>query len=250
MGVGGVDRCAHQPAPGFRTGQEVVAAAQLRQPTPLHQHRRHPLLSQHRSSPFHIGGRGDGQATQQASLVKVGGEQVGQGQQLIAVGLDRLGLQQHRPSPRHHYRIDQLRDRQGRQGPGRGLYQAAVEQHAGLEGRHRQIAEHRLDLGRERLGRQGINPANAAGVLGGDTAQGRAAVNLQRHEGLQIGLNTRTTAGITTADGERDRRSCYHDALGHGPSACLRAISCPTKGNIVGAQAVMGITRSRPACLA
>ena len=84
--------------------------------------------------------------------MEVGGEQVGQGQQVIAVGLDRLGLQQHRPSPRHHHRIDQLRDRQGRQGPGRGLDQAAVEQHAGLEGRHLQIAEHRLDLGRERLG--------------------------------------------------------------------------------------------------
>ena len=30
-------------------------------------------------------------------------------------------------------------------------------------------------------------------------------MNLQRHEGLEVGLNARTTAGITTADGEGDR---------------------------------------------
>jgi hypothetical protein len=82
---------------------------------------------------------------------------------------------------------------------------AAVEQHARLEGRHRQIAEHRLDLSAQRLRRQRIHPADTTGVLGGDAAQGRAAVNLQGREGLEVGLDASTTTGITAADGERNR---------------------------------------------
>ena len=50
-------------------------------------------------------------------------------------------------------------------------------------------------------------------------------MDLQRHEGLEVGLDASATAGITTADGERDRWSCCHDALDRGSSACLRAIS-------------------------
>ena len=181
-----------------------VAAPGGRQTTALQQHTERTERSDGFGRTLHAGLVFDRQSAEQAGLVDVGREQVGQGKQQRHQGRDRLGLEQNRASAGHHHRINHPGNGQRRDCQRCGDDTVAVEQHAGLEGSRRQIPAHRFNLGRHCCCGQRIQPLHPQGVLSRNAGQGRTAMHPQHRECFEIGLDAGTTAGITAADRERE----------------------------------------------
>ena len=84
---------------------------------------------------------------------------------------------------------------------------ARLRQHADLHRAHVEIGEHGVDLRGDEVGRHVVDGGHAPGVLRGQRGDHRGAVDAERREGLQIGLDAGAAAGIGARDGDGDRRS-------------------------------------------
>src|SRR5262249_52695954 len=62
-----------------------------------------------------------------------------------------------------------------------------------------------VDLRGDEGGRQLMDGGDAAGALGRQRRDRRGAIDAERREGLEIGLNAGTAAGVGAGDGERVR---------------------------------------------
>ena len=68
-----------------------------------------------------------------------------------------------------------------------------------------EIGEHRVDLRGDEIRRHVVDAGDALGVLRGQRGDHRRAIDAERREGLQVGLDARAAAGIRTRDGDGDR---------------------------------------------
>ena len=62
-------------------------------------------------------------------------------------------------------------------------------QHADLDRRDSEVVEDRLDLRADNCGRRIVDRPHAARILGGERGDHARAIDAERREGLQIGLN-------------------------------------------------------------
>ena len=88
-----------------------------------------------------------------------------------------------------------------------------VAEHADLDRGDVEILENRVDLRARRSSRRsGVDRADAERVLRGHRRDRARAVDAERGEGLEIGLDPRAAAGIRAGDRQRDRRPRGHGA--------------------------------------
>ena len=73
-------------------------------------------------------------------------------------------------------------------------HNASARQHADLDRPHVEILDHRLDLGRDDLGRGDVDGAHAERVLRGQRRDRAGAIDAERGEGLEVGLNAGAAA--------------------------------------------------------
>ena len=90
-------------------------------------------------------------------------------------------------------------------------HHGGVVQHADLDGVGTNVAQHGVDLARQKLGRQRVDAAHAQGVLRGDGGDGGGAKAAQRGNGFQVGLNARAATRVGARDGQH---------AGHGEARC------------------------------
>ena len=88
---------------------------------------------------------------------------------------------------------------------GHGLDDAAVEQHAGLDGLDRIALQHGAQLRLDHRGSDGLDGAHALQVLGGDGGDDAGAVDAAGGKRLDIGLDAGAASRIGAGDGQGDR---------------------------------------------
>lgn len=126
----------------------------------------------------HVGEGADGHVGQHLGLRQVGREHRGHGQQLLAEGVDSVGLHQGRPTGRHHDWVDHHKARMvGAQGVGNGLQGGAVVHHANLDGHGHHVVHHSADLSGHHVGPDGLHGLHAQRVLHRDRCDGRCSIN-------------------------------------------------------------------------
>ncbi len=81
----------------------------------------------------------------------------------------------------------------------------AVGQHAGLDAAHVEVVEHGLDLQAHEGRLEGDDAAHLGRVLRRHGRERAGAVDAQRGEGLEVGLDARTPARVGTGDRQRRR---------------------------------------------
>ena len=89
-------------------------------------------------------------------------------------------------------------------------HHGGVVQHADLDGVGTDVAQHRVDLARQKLGGQRVNAAHADGVLRGDSGDGGGAKAAECGNGFEVGLNARAAARV----GTRNRQHARHGEAG------------------------------------
>ena len=97
-------------------------------------------------------------------------------------------------------------------------------EHADLDRVHREVAQHGVHLrAHERRRSMPWMPWHAQRVLRRQRRDHRAAVDAQRREGLQVGLDAGAAAAVGAGDGEGDRASCgpcaFRPGRGRRPGA-------------------------------
>ena len=78
------------------------------------------------------------------------------------------------------------------------------EQHSGFHRRRLQFFKHGFDLLPQHFRRTRLDAENAPGILRGEAGDGAGAVDAQRGERFQIGLDARAAAAVRAGDGQRD----------------------------------------------
>ena len=163
-----------------------------------------------------------GSPSSTAGLGQVGRDQAGQRQEALAQGGDRLvgaaaGRRSWPPSPG---RARSSAAASGASPSATAAITSGVPSMPILTASTREVAEHGVDLrARRRPGGTSWIALHAQRVLGGQRGDHRAAVDAQRREGLEVGLDAGAAAAVGAGDGERDRRS-WGSPFGQG--ACRR----------------------------
>jgi TrmH family RNA methyltransferase len=160
---------------------------------------------QTRAGPLHGSDIVDYPAGQDRGLVQVGGNQRGQGQQILAQDLLGLGGEQAGPRGRddngvYHQRSPLVLP----DGPGHSADQRSLGQHAGLECCGRQVLGQRDELCTDhRLGHH-FDGTYAAGILSGDSHDDGRAEDAELLKGLKIRLDAGATSGVGAGNRKRD----------------------------------------------
>ena len=113
---------------------------------------------------------------------------------------------------RDHHRVEdhqrqiQLLDRRGNR-----FDDGRRREHADLGRVDADVAGDRFDLRGDEIGRQRRERRDAERVLSGDGGDGARAVDAERGEGLEIGLNAGASARIAAGDGQRRPEGRHRD---------------------------------------
>lgn len=88
------------------------------------------------------------------------------------------------------------------------------KQHAGLDRVRAEFGKHGFELLSHERGRGRLNGAHAAWILRRETGDHRGAVDSQRRERVEVGLDARAAAAVRTGDGQGDgqTRTRFHAA--------------------------------------
>ena len=149
---------------------------------------------------------------------------VEQGRGFEQIGRDHVGARQQRPQRIHrvgaqqigagrgdHDRIEHHVARAmavetcGDGGGGRG-----IAQHADLHRADVEIGKHRVDLRGDEVGRHLVDGGNAFGVLRRQRGDHRSAIDAERGEGFEVGLDAGAAARVRARDGEGDGSTHCH----------------------------------------
>ena len=147
----------------------------------------------------------DHPAGQDGGLVQVGRYQRGQGKQILPEHLLRLGGEQTSPRAGDHDRIHHQRCPSiFTNGAGDAADDGRLREHAGLEGRRRQVLGQCGELGADHRFGDHFDRPHAAGVLSGQRYDDGRAEDAELLKGLEISLDTRATSGVGTRNRERN----------------------------------------------
>ena len=173
--------------------------------TALDQHRRRAKLQQQLRLPRHLPfGFRYGCAGQQCGFRQVGREHKCQRQELHAQRLHRLRLQKPIARCCYHHRVDDRLALPAVQGFRDGVNGFDRGNHADLDRPDRDIRENGIDLGADDGRAQVLDGGDPAGVLCGDRGQHARAIDTERRERLDVGLDTGAAAAVGTGNGQGD----------------------------------------------
>ncbi len=108
---------------------------------------------------------------------------------------------------------------------GDGAQRRGIVEHAGLGRGDAKILGDGIDLLANELRRHGMNRRHAARILRGQGGEDAGAVDAERGERLEVGLNAGAAGGIGARDGERDGPCSRRGSVGH-MLICLTAAAC------------------------
>ncbi len=140
-------------------------------------------------------------------LAPVGSDDERMRDEQFDIGPLGVRVEQALPGRRHH---DRIHDEVGQPALGGQIgddgHVGGGGQHAGLDRGDREVVEDRLDLQTQerRVGRD--DPSYLDGVLGGERGDRRAAVDAERRERPQVGLDAGAAPRVGSRDREGDRR--------------------------------------------
>ena len=144
-------------------------------------------------------------AEEVGGLVEVGGGDAGEGQQLLADGLQGVRLKQDGARCGDHDRIhDERWAAAGLPGFHKDTNEVGIPQHAGLGGARREFRKEGVELGLEEVGGDGLDGLDAGWALCGETGDGGDAMDLEGMEGLEVGLDAGAASRVRSGDGEGD----------------------------------------------
>ena len=104
-----------------------------------------------------------------------------------------------------------------------------VGQHADLHRADIEIGKHRVHLCGDEIRRHIVNAEHALGVLRGERGDDAGAIDAERREGFQIGLDAGAAARIRAGDGERDRNAPSRASAWPASRRRLRASRAPPR---------------------
>jgi len=144
-------------------------------------------------------------AGQDTRLAQIRRDDGGQREHHIAHHRERVGFEEGVAARRDHHGIDHdIRDFTNADSIRDGAYCLGSGEHPGFRGGDREVICDRIDLrgdeGRIEVG----NRVHAARILRGYRGDGAGAEDGERGEGLEVRLDSRTSAGIRAGDGERN----------------------------------------------
>ena len=120
-----------------------------------------------------------------------------------------------------------------------GFDDRGIAEHADLHRADSEVGEHRIHLRRTKAGGTSRTALTPLGVLRGERGDHRGAVDAERREGLQVGLDAGAAAGIRAGDGDvrwrwaraadvmRRRPSYRHGHARRPPAPWARISSAP-----------------------
>lgn len=180
-----------------------------------------------------VGGIGgvDTAAGEQFGLGRIGRDQTGQRQQASAQCVQCGVFEQTRTAGGHHHRVEHHEWRAVLfEQVGHAVDDLGVGQHAELDRLDLEIGKAGIDLGAQECQRRHMHGGDTTGVLRGQCGNGGQAVHAMRGEGLQVGLDAGTTAGIRTGDGQCGQRA----GRGHVAILHCRGAAVQTPFNALG----------------
>jgi heat shock protein HtpX len=211
------DACGDEAHRRRRGNEEVGALRRLAVPA-LHQHGARAEREQAPGLAHHlILGRRFRRIEQRGRLGQVRSYDDGERHEPRAHRFHRVGFEQAVARCRDHDRVEHDRRSAMRRQPfGHRLDDGRVPQHPDLHRADGEVGEHRVDL-RAYEGRRHLEDrAYALGVLRGERRDHRGAVDAERRERLQVGLDTGAATGVGPRNGERD--GCRRGRRRHAPT--------------------------------
>ncbi len=157
--------------------------------------------------PLHILHRPDFHPRQDARLVQVGRHNDSERQQQADQRVPRLGPQELVPALGNHHGVhNQVRQRVLPDFRGHDSDNPSVGQHPRLDRVHADVGDYRVYLEPHEVGGKFVDTLDAESVLGRDGRQRAHAVDAQRGEGLQVGLNPGPASRIRTGNRQTPRQ--------------------------------------------
>ena len=139
----------------------------------------------------------DRSAGQRFGFRNVWRDEVRQGQQSPAEGLDRVFTEQAVAALGDHHRVDdQGAEPMPLDAGGHDFDDGRAREHSGLECGNRKIFGNGVELRGDDAGIDLLDGPDADGILGGDRGDDRHAVDAKRGERFQIGLDAGTGPGV------------------------------------------------------
>jgi len=160
----------------------------------------------------HGGDARDFIAEEDFCFVEVGGDECGQGKQLLHEVLHGGGFEQARPAGGDHDGINHHGSffAPSEDGGHGDADEVGGEEHASLERGHGESFEDQFDLVTEYFFFNRLDGVDASGVFGHDAGDGAGAVNTERGEGFQIGFDASAARVVGTCDSEGNGSYGFH----------------------------------------
>ena len=186
-----------------------------------------------------IGGGID--ARERAGLGDVGRHHLGKRKKLGHDARGRPLLHKRRPARGHHDRVhDHMGGPMAAQPLGHHVGNLTARQHADLHRCGGDILEHGVYLVGHELRRGLLDRAHPTGVLGGKRRDCALAVEPQRGDRLEVGLNARASRGVAAGDGENGRESHEASRNRRGPRGTRRKTTRRARARQTDARATPG----------
>ena len=214
MGVGVVDPLAPEPAQPAPVIEHIVGVPDG--VPPLAQHGAAAGVADDPGSLLHAPPVPDTETGEDLRLRDVGGDEGGQGEQLLPQRLQRLLFQQAGAAGGHHHRVHHqvlnlVVGQTVRNDPDEG----GGGHHPRFDGVRDDVGKNTVQLEGEKLRGAFQHPPDAGGVLCGKGGDGAHGVHPVHGHGLEVGLDAGAAAGVAAGNGQ----SCFHGWLLSAPGA-------------------------------
>jgi len=229
MGVDGVDSGRTQQCLAVDVEQQVNCFGAVFVVTALDEHAGGAELLQGQRLTSHVGQGAGGSGVEQGRRFReVRRDQGGEGHQ-VTHRLDGIVVEEAVTAGGDHDRVedDKVVGVVAKEVPD-GADDGGVGEHADLDCVEADIGDQGLELLGDELRWYHVHSGHALGVLCGEGRDHGRAVDAQRREGLEVGLDAGTAGGVAAGDGQPDRWAAHLDA----PSQAARSarVAAATSG--------------------
>jgi len=213
MGVDGVDSGRTQQCLAVDVEQQVNCFGAVFVVTALDEHAGGAELLQGQRLTSHVGQGAGGSGVEQGRRFReVRRDQGGEGHQ-VTHRLDRIVVEQPVTAGGDHHRVEdhKIMGVAAQEVPD-GTDDAGVGQHPDLDGVETDIGDQGLELPDHEIRWYHVHSGHAQGALCGEGRDHGRAVDAQRRERLEVGLDAGTAGGVAACDGQCDGWAAHSDA--------------------------------------
>ena len=154
---------------------------------------------------------GDPVPHQRFRLRNVGGDDGGDGDEVLPKGIEEGLRGQGVAGAGHHHRVDHQWEAPSGEPLGHCDDYLPRVQHPAFGRRDMNIVEHRVDLGHHRIGRHGVDGGDPLGVLSGDRCYSGRPMHSLGSEGLYVRLDPGPAHRVGASNGQRYEHALVFD---------------------------------------